>query len=130
MYGNARAGRWASVTAADSSASVYWKGVENCSLSERGELVVAGFVDLDEVGAVFDLLADDVHDSSALLGVGGVREDTLFGVVTDGVFMAAEDVDGITADAQRGPGMCPCRWRYVPRSRLTPRLRCPYRVRP
>ena len=66
--------------------------------------VAAGFVDLDEVRAVLDLLANDGYQFIAGVGVGGVGEHVLLGVVVEGVFVAAEHTDGVATDAQAGSG--------------------------
>jgi hypothetical protein len=69
-----------------------------------GDLVRTGFVNFDEVGAFFQLGADCGDEFRGVVGVGGVSEDVLLGVVADGVFVAAEDADGIAADAQARAG--------------------------
>ena len=81
-------------------------------LVRRGEMavakrVVAGFVDLDEIGAFFELLANDGDEFGGVVGVGGVRENVLRGIEADGVFVAAENVDGVAADAQARAGNSP-----------------------
>ena len=75
----------------------------------RGEFsvregVCAGFVNFDEVRAFFELLADYGDEFGGIVGVGGVGEDVLLRVVADGVFVAAENVDGVAADAQARAG--------------------------
>jgi hypothetical protein len=50
------------------------------------------------------LLAHDFDDLVGGVGVVGVGEDVLGGVEVVGVFVAAEDVNGIAADAQAGTG--------------------------
>ena len=50
------------------------------------------------------LLADDFDKLFGGVGVVGVGEHVLRGVVADGVFVAAEDVDGVAADAQARAG--------------------------
>jgi len=62
--------------------------------------VGAGFVDLDEVRPVLDLLANDAHQFIAGIGVGGVGKHVLLGVEVECVFVAAENVDGVPTDAQ------------------------------
>jgi len=43
--------------------------------------------------------------SSPVLGVGGVRQDVLLGVVVvDGVLVAAENADGVATDTHTRPG--------------------------
>ena len=66
--------------------------------------VGAGLVDLGEVGALLVLLAHDFDDLLGGVGVVGVGEHVLRGVEVDGVFVAAQDVDGVAADAQAGAG--------------------------
>ena len=78
-------------------------------LEGRGELAVldgvgAGFVNFDEVGTFFGLLAKDSDEFVGGVGVIGVGENVLGGIEADGVFMAAENVDGVAADAQTGAG--------------------------
>src|SRR5437879_3928103 len=55
------------------------------------ERVRAGFVDFDQIGALFDLFANDGDEFGGIIGVSGVRENVLLGVVADGIFVAAED---------------------------------------
>ncbi len=46
------------------------------------------------------------HDGDKFVGgvrIIGVGQNALLGVVADGVFVAAEDIDGVAADAQAGP---------------------------
>ncbi len=50
------------------------------------------------------LLAHDFDELLGGVGVVGVREHVLRGIVAVGVFVAAEDVDGVAADAQARPG--------------------------
>ena len=75
-------------------------------LIRRGEVAVAhriaaGLVDLDEVRAFLELLRGSRRTSSlGIVGVGGVGEHALFGIVVDGVFVAAQNIDGVAADAQ------------------------------
>ena len=66
--------------------------------------VAAGLVDLDEVGAFFELLANDGDKLFGGVGVSGVREDVLLGIETVGVFVTAKDVDSVAADAQTRTG--------------------------
>ena len=63
-----------------------------------------GFVDLDEVRAFLELLADHGDEFGGVVGVRRVRENALLGIVADGVFVAAENIDGVAADAQTRPG--------------------------
>lgn len=58
-------------------------------------LVAARFVDLDVVGACLDLAANGCDEFVCRVGVVGVRGDVLVGIEMDGVFVAAEDGDGI-----------------------------------
>ena len=69
--------------------------------------VRAGFVDLDEVRAFFELLADHGDEFGGVVGVRGIGENVLRGIVADGVFVAAENIDGIAADAQARAGNQP-----------------------
>ena len=78
-------------------------------LERRREVAVAKrvracFVDLDEIGAFFYLLADYGDEFGGVVGVGGVGQDVLLGIVADGVFVPAENVDGVAADAQARAG--------------------------
>ncbi len=45
-----------------------------------------------------------VTSSADVVGVGGVGENVLLGIEADGVFVAAENVDGVAADAQARAG--------------------------
>src|SRR5208337_1651521 len=58
-----------------------------------------GLVDLDEVRALFELFADDGDKLRSVVGIRGVGQYVLFRVIADGVFVAAENVDGVAADA-------------------------------
>ncbi len=49
------------------------------------------------------LLADHFNELVGCVGVVGVREHVLRGVESNGVFMAAENVDGVAADAHARP---------------------------
>src|SRR3984957_19371632 len=62
------------------------------------EVVAAGFINLDKVGAVLDLLADHRHQILGSVGVGGVGEHVLLWVEMESIFMATQDVDGVTAN--------------------------------
>ena len=68
------------------------------------ELVAAGLVDFGEVGAALALLAHDVDEVFGGVGVIGVGEDVLGGVVAYGVLVAAGDVDGVAGDPHAGAG--------------------------
>ena len=50
------------------------------------------------------MLAHDFDEFGNAVGVGGVGEYALIGVEVDGVFVAAEQVDGVAADAQARAG--------------------------
>jgi hypothetical protein len=69
--------------------------------------VGAGLVDLGEVGALLVLLAHDGDDLVGGVGVVGVGEHVLGGVVADGVFVAAEMSMALPLMRRRGPGMRP-----------------------
>ena len=65
---------------------------------------MAGLVDLDEVRAFFELLANHGDQFVRAVGIGCVRQYVLLGVVADGILVAAENIDRIAADAQARPG--------------------------
>ena len=78
-------------------------------LVRRDELTVdggvrAGFVNFDEVGAFLELFADDGDEFGDVVGVGGVGQHALLGIEADGVFVAAENIDGVAGDAQARAG--------------------------
>ena len=80
-----------------------------CVLINRGEASVAndvwpGLIDLDEIGALFELFANRGHDFGGIVGIGGIRQHVLRRVEMIGVFMSAENVDGVPADAQARSG--------------------------
>jgi len=58
----------------------------------------------DEVGPFLELLADNGHQFGSAIRVRGVREDVLFRIVVDSVFVAADNADRVAADAQTRPG--------------------------
>src|SRR5437867_5778188 len=60
-------------------------------------------VNLDEIGALFELLAHCLDELICTVRVSGVRQDVLLGVVADGVFMSAEKIDRVSADSQARP---------------------------
>ena len=64
--------------------------------------VGAGLVDFREVGAFLVLRADDRDELVCGVGVVGVGENVLRGIEAVGVFVAAEDINGVAADAQAG----------------------------
>jgi len=68
------------------------------------DFVFAGLVDFGEVGALLVLLAEDGDELAGIVGQVGVGQDVLRGVVFDGVFVAAEDVNGVARDKQAGAG--------------------------
>ena len=65
--------------------------------------VFARFVDLDEIGAFLQLPANGGHQFSRVVGLRGVGEHALLGIVTDGILVPAQNVDGVAADAQPRP---------------------------
>src|SRR5207302_6015530 len=67
--------------------------------------VGAGFINLDEVGAFLELLADGGDEFVGVVGVGGVGQDVLLGVVVERVLVPAENVDGVAADAKARAGV-------------------------
>ncbi len=71
------------------------------SVSER---IAPGLVDLDEVGAQLKLLADHAHQLGGVVGIGRVRQNMLLGIEAVRVFMAAQDIDRIAADAEARAG--------------------------
>jgi len=68
------------------------------------EAVGSGLVDLDEVSAFLELLADDGDEFGGVVGVGGVGGDAGGGIEVDGVFVSREDVNGVAADAEARAG--------------------------
>jgi len=66
--------------------------------------VRASFVDLDEVGALLELLTNDGDELIGGVGVGGVGQDVLLWIEAVGIFVAAENVDGIAGDAEAWAG--------------------------
>ena len=68
------------------------------------DLIGTGFVNFDKVGALFQFGANCGDEFGVVVRVGGVSEDVLLGVVADGVFVAAENADGVAADAQARAG--------------------------
>src|SRR5580658_6219031 len=56
-------------------------------------------VDFDEIRAFFELLADHPDQFVSTIRIGCVRKHMLFRVEVVGVFMSAEDIDRIPADA-------------------------------
>jgi hypothetical protein len=69
--------------------------------------VFAGFVDLDEIGALFDLLANRGYEFGGTIGIRRVRENMLLRVVAEGIFVAAQDGNGLPLMRNRGPGIRP-----------------------
>ncbi len=100
----------------DADASAYARGFFHSGgelflgeLVRRGETavdnrVVAGLVDLDEVGAFFQFAPDRGDEFVDIVGVGRVRKDALRGIEAERVFVAAENVDGVATDAQARAG--------------------------
>jgi len=62
------------------------------------------FVNFDEVGTFFGLLPEHGHKFIVGAGVIRVGEHVLRGIKAYGVFVAAQNIDGIAADAQTRPG--------------------------
>ena len=71
-------------------------GRDEMAVDER---VAAGFVHFDEIGTFFDLLADSRDDLIGVIRVVRIRENVLGRIEMVGVFVAAENVDGIAAHA-------------------------------
>jgi hypothetical protein len=61
--------------------------------------VLTRFVDLNEIGAFLELLANRGHEFSRVVGLRGVGEHALLRIVADGILVPAENVDGVAADA-------------------------------
>src|SRR5439155_1703087 len=57
-------------------------------------------VNLDEIGALLELLALCLDELICTVRVSGVRQQVLLGVVADGVFVPAQNLDGIPVDSQ------------------------------
>jgi hypothetical protein len=68
------------------------------------DLVRAGLVNFDEVGAFLELAANHGDEFGGAVGICRVREDVLRGIEADGVFVAAEKIYSIAADAQARAG--------------------------
>ena len=67
------------------------------------QFVFPRFVNLGEVRSLLVLLAHHLHQLLGGVGIIGIRKHVLRGVVLVRVLVAAEDVDGIPADAQPRP---------------------------
>ncbi len=67
-------------------------------------VVGAGLVDLREVGALLVLLSHHFDNLLGGVGVVGIGEHVLRGIVAIGIFVSAQQVDGVAADAQARPG--------------------------
>src|ERR1700680_3956211 len=65
--------------------------------------VLARFLDLDEIGAFLQLLANRGHEFSRVVGLRGVGEHALLGIVAEGILVPAQNVDRVAADAQPRP---------------------------
>src|SRR5579872_3877382 len=63
----------------------------------------AGFINFRKTRSLFALLAHYFNQLFSVIGKVGIWKDVLRRVKTDGVFMAAENVDGIAADPQSRP---------------------------
>ncbi len=61
-------------------------------------------IDLDEVGAFLELLPDHRNQFVRAVSVIRVGKDVLLGVIADGVFVSAKDVDCVAANPQPRPG--------------------------
>jgi hypothetical protein len=53
---------------------------------------------------LFKLLADDGNQLPRIVGVSGIGENMLLGIVTNSVFVTAQDTDGVGADAEPRAG--------------------------
>ena len=76
-------------------------GGDEMAVDER---VAARLVHFDEIGAFFDLFADGGDDFVGIIRVIGIGENVLRGIEMIGVLVAAENVDGVAADAQARAG--------------------------
>ena len=63
-----------------------------------------GFVNLEKVRALLVLFAHGLDDLLGVVGAVGIGEHVLLGVEMVGVFVPAQDVDGIGADPHARPG--------------------------
>ena len=63
-----------------------------------------GFVDFEEIRALLVLFAHGFNDLFGIVGAVGIGEHVLFGVESVGVFVPAQDVDSVGADAHARPG--------------------------
>ena len=66
--------------------------------------VGAGLIDFDEVRAFLELLANDGDELPGRIGIGGVGEDVLLGIIVNRIFVSAKDIDGVAADAESRAG--------------------------
>ena len=76
-------------------------GSRKFSLVDR---VRSRLINLDEVRAFFELLTYDRDQFVGVVGVVGIGQNVLRWVITDGVFVSAENVDGVAAEAQPRAG--------------------------
>src|SRR6516165_754371 len=63
-----------------------------------------GFINLDEIRTLFKLLTNHLDQLGDAVGIGSVRKHMLGWIVVNGIFVAAENVYGIPADAQPRTG--------------------------
>src|SRR5665213_2723608 len=76
--------------------------LEGCRPLVIDQAVATGLVDFGEVGAAFALFPHDVDDLLGGVGVIGVGEDVLGGVVADGVFVSAGNVNRVAGNTHPG----------------------------
>ena len=89
---------------ADGGAEFVFRVLEGSGEVTACDRVSAGLVNFDEIRAFLELFSDDGNEFAGIIGVGGVREHVLLRVVADGILVSAENVDGVTADAQPRTG--------------------------
>lgn len=77
------------------------KGRDEVAIDKR---IATCFINLDEVGTFFNLFANGGDKLAGVVRVIGVGENVLRGIEMVGVFVTAENVDGIAADAQARAG--------------------------
>jgi len=62
--------------------------------------ICARFINLREIGSFFELLAHHFNELLCIIRKVGVRQNVLRWVVADSVFVAAENVNGVSADSE------------------------------
>src|SRR5208337_5219095 len=69
-----------------------------------GKVIGAGLINLDEVGALLELLPYHGDQFAGIVGVSGIGGNVLGGIEVDCVFMAPKNADGVAADAHARAG--------------------------